>query len=234
MTTVLLHPIGLDRATWAAVPTAAARAVDLPGHGEEPWCDPHDLGEVADAILAGLPPSEPLDLVGVSLGGMVALHAALRHRDRVRSLVVACAPAAAPTEVMLRRAAETESVGMAGTLESTLARWFSSAALTERLTYVEKTRRRLLGDDAVVVASYWRLIAEHDVSDRLSEILVPTTVIAGTADVSVPPAAARALAEGVPDAQYVELAGAHMIHLEAPQAFSDALDRHLARVNART
>ncbi|WP_345751037.1 alpha/beta fold hydrolase [Microbacterium rhizophilus] len=230
MTTVLLHPIALDRATWRDVPIPGALALDLPGHGDAPWDDPRDLDEVADRVVARAPEGERIDVVGVSLGGMVALHTALRHPDRVRSLVVACAPAATPVEVMRERADATEREGMAGMLASMRERWFSPGVLEARPAYVGEVERRLLADDPRIVAGGWRLIAGHDVADRLAEIRIPVTVVAGSGDTSVPPAAARALAAGLPDAAYVELEGAHMIHLEQPAAFAAAVARHLARV----
>ncbi|NYE18960.1 alpha/beta fold hydrolase [Microbacterium immunditiarum] len=227
MTALLLHPIGLDRTTWDHVPIEDALAVDLPGHGNAPWDGMRGLGQVADIVLDMVPATaEPLDLVGVSLGGMVALHAALRHPGWVRSIVVACALAAAPTEVMLERATKTELVGMHGMTSSMISRWFTPDAIETRPRLIASTERRLLADDPTVIAHYWRLISTHDVRAQLRRISVPTTVIAGRADVSGPPAAARELSARMPQARFVELPGAHMLHLEEPRAFADAVPRH--------
>lgn len=60
--------------------------LDLPGHGihHELRCS---LDEIAD-LIAEVLPDVPVDLGGYSFGGRVALHVALRHRARVRRLVV--------------------------------------------------------------------------------------------------------------------------------------------------
>lgn len=227
MTALLLHPIGLDRTTWDHVPIEDALAVDLPGHGDAPWDGAQSLDEVADVVLDAVSAaSEPPDLVGLSLGGMVALHVALRHPDRIRSIVVACALAATPTEVMLERATRTELVGMHGMTPSMISRWFTPDTIETRSELIASTERRLLADDPGIVAHYWRLISAHDVRARLHRISMPTTVIAGLADVSVPPAAARELSAGIPHARFVELPGAHMLHLEEPRAFAEAIGRH--------
>ncbi len=232
MTTLLLHPIGLDRTTWDDIPIAGAVAIDRPGHGGVPFGQVDSLADVADAIIASLIDMDgPIDAVGVSLGGMTALQLALRHPDRVRSIVVACAPAATPSEVMLQRSEDVVRLGMAGVKDATLERWFSPEVLAAGGDEVRAVERRLLADDSAIVAAYWRFIAAHDVRDRLAEIGMPVTVVAGTRDVSVPSVAARELAAGIPGARYVELSGAHMLHLEAPAAFTREVEEHLALID---
>jgi 2-succinyl-6-hydroxy-2,4-cyclohexadiene-1-carboxylate synthase len=60
--------------------------VDLPGHGENAAISA-SLDETAD-LLAAVLPSEPFILGGYSLGGRVALHFALRHRERLAALAL--------------------------------------------------------------------------------------------------------------------------------------------------
>lgn len=227
MTALLLHPIGLDRRTWDRVPIDDALAIDLPGHGDVALGSIDSLEAVADAVAHRLPRGEAVDVVGISLGGMTALHLVLRHPDRVRSLVVACAPAATPTEVMRQRADDTERLGMEGMIEGMMERWFTPVALADRAAFVVETERCLLADEPAEVAAVWRLIADHDVVGSLQDIRVPVTVIAGSFDLSVPPSAARSLAQGIPDARYVELEGPHMLHLEQAGLFGAAVREHL-------
>ena len=67
-------------------------------------------------------------------------------------------------------------------------------------------------------------VAGFDVRDRLAEIGVPVLAIAGSADVTTPPATVRELADGVRDGRYVELEG--VAHL-APAASPDVVARLL-------
>jgi pimeloyl-ACP methyl ester carboxylesterase len=90
-----LHSSGSSASQWRALVAAGQDgyrffAVDLYGHGRSPHFAGADysLAAEADAVLARLPASEPVHLVGHSYGGAVALHIAVAHPDRVASLTV--------------------------------------------------------------------------------------------------------------------------------------------------
>lgn len=223
---LLLHPIGLDAACWQFMKLGDAEAIDFPGHGDEPPIDEVTLPAVADHVAGGI--DAPVHLVGLSLGGMVALHLALRHPDKVASLVVACSTAATDPGMMTRRAEETAR-GMETVLDTTMERWFTPPALGDGThPGVEYARKRLLTDDAQVVSSYWRAMADHDVSASLGNISVPTTLIAGAADASTPVGRLRDIAAAVPRSRFEEISGPHMLQLECPEELSAALERHVA------
>jgi len=87
MTLVLLHGLGANREVWRGVLDLAPDAVapDLPGHGAAPRLMTYTFEAYADALLAGLPEG-PIDLLGHSMGGMIALVIAARRPD-VRQVV---------------------------------------------------------------------------------------------------------------------------------------------------
>lgn len=91
---VLLHGWAMHGGVFAPLTEALARhatvhVVDLPGHGHSRGSRlPLDPATCARAIAEATPPATWL---GWSLGGLVALTAALQHPDKVRSLVMTCA-----------------------------------------------------------------------------------------------------------------------------------------------
>jgi 3-oxoadipate enol-lactonase len=233
---VLLPPIGLDEHCWdwLDLPVPAIRHV-YPGFGGRPRDGrPGDLDAWADEVAA-LGDGEPLDLAGVSMGSMVAQHVAVRHPDRVRSLLLACTGGSADPGSALARAGAAEEEGMAAVLDATLRRWFSPEALAARPAHpgVAYATATLLALDPRSWADGWRAIAGHDVLAKLGAVTAPVTCVAGRDDLSAPVERVRALAEAIPGARLEILDGPHMIHLENPAAFSAALAAHLERRGPR-
>lgn len=176
----------------------------------------------------------PIDVAGCSLGAMVAMHLAIRHPGRVRSLFAACTGPSADPEVMEQRAADAEALGMQGVLQVTLERWFTAAALAQRPEHpgVTYARERLLALDPHAFADGWRAIGGHDARSRLSHVTATTTVVAGTDDAAASVERVKGVSDRVPGARLVILPGPHMMLLEQPVAFGDALADHLERVAA--
>lgn len=93
----LVHGLGGTIANWRLIAPALARSrrvvvPDLPGHGgSAPLPAAPNVDAFADAVLAVLEAEEalPATFVGHSLGGLVALRAAVRRPDAVRGVVLA-------------------------------------------------------------------------------------------------------------------------------------------------
>ncbi|CAI8160782.1 pimeloyl-ACP methyl ester esterase BioH [Pseudidiomarina mangrovi] len=95
---VVLHGWGLNASIWQAVaaPLQAHRrlhCIDLPGYGESPWPSavPISFDQLVELTAAALPAR--CQLLGWSLGGLVATAIALRYPERVSQLItVASSP----------------------------------------------------------------------------------------------------------------------------------------------
>lgn len=241
---VFLHGLGGTGTAWAEQLDGLSSnrrcvAWDMPGYGDSDPIDAPDVmtfERVADRLVDLLDELavERADLVGLSLGGMHALHTALRHPGRVGRLVL--------TNTSPR-------FGLNGT---TAADWTASrlAVLDDGTTLRELAPVVLDGLVAsplpsgrrdALIESFARIpergfraavacLPTHDVLGRLHAITNPTLVIAGELDTETPPSYSRALADGIPGARLEVLAGVgHLAPSEDPDMFNrlvaDFIDR---------
>jgi 3-oxoadipate enol-lactonase len=239
VTVVFMAPIGSDAGSWERVAAASAPDAvrhEFPGFGRPRAQTQPTMASLADEVAAA-GYADPLHLIGISMGGMVGQHVALRHPGRVASLMVACTGAAVDPEVMAARAAAAEQGGMGAVIDSTLERWFTPATLAQEPQHpgVAYARRTLLALDPHAFADGWRAIASHDARARLPELALPVTALAGSADRASPPRRSEEIAENVQNGRLVLAEGApHMIHLECPEQFSALVAEHLAWAEATT
>jgi 3-oxoadipate enol-lactonase len=231
MTLLFLHPIGLDGESWRLLDDGlldGAIRYTMLWHGTRPRpADPPTIASFAADVAAGT--SGQLDVIGLSLGGAVAQELALRHPERVRSLLLACSSSGgAPPSALLERASAAERDGMAGVAEGHLQRWFTPGELADRASAgVRYARERLLADEPGSFAASWRALAAHDTTARLHRIEVPTTVLHATEDSSGSAAARRELADRIPHSRFATVPGPHMAQLETPLTVGSAIRDHL-------
>lgn len=223
-----LHPIGLDArcARWVSQPWG--HTPDLLGHGGRPWPQAGaSLDDLADDVAAHAP--ERMHVVGALLGGAVGLHLALQHPQRVVSLMIV----ATSTHTDAARLAALAGQISAGDrlVEPTLVRWFSAAKLAVRPVSagVDYARRCLSAIPLTSLAGCWAALAAHDVRDRVAELRIPVTVVAGSADIVHTADQTRADAGAFPDGRFEIIESTHMVPLDNPSALAAAVDRHLAR-----
>jgi pimeloyl-ACP methyl ester carboxylesterase len=102
---VLLHALGEDATNWDGVVTAFARhrrvyALVLRGHGPSDWPGDYSLEHMRDDVLGFLDALalDRVDLIGHSMGGVVAYLLAEDHPERVGRLVLEDVPAPFPRE----------------------------------------------------------------------------------------------------------------------------------------
>lgn len=233
---VLLHGFTHTGASWDSVIAALgeryrALAPDIRGHGSASDTQPVTL-EAVIADVAALEP-EPFALVGYSMGGRIAVHAALALRDRVRELVlIGASPGIAdPRERAARRHADERLAQEIerSTIEEFARQWaatpvlagqsrgVAAAALADRLrSTTPGLARALRGLGTGALPPVW---------DRLGELGVPLTLIVGERDQKFR-GIAEEMAAAMSGAEIVVVPGAgHAVHLEVPDAVAEIIAR---------
>jgi 3-oxoadipate enol-lactonase len=171
-----------------------------------------------------------VNLVGLSLGGMVAQMLAVNHTSSVSSLTLCdtiCEIGPPQAQVLEERARAVEEGGMSAIVKPTLERWFSRSFFASHPDVVSEVEKLLLAADPMVNAQTWRAIAKLNVVSRLPKLHLPALVMNGSLDTSIPPGAGERLANLL-GARLVELPGcAHMAPVEAPEKFMELLESFL-------
>jgi pimeloyl-[acyl-carrier protein] methyl ester esterase len=238
---VLLHGWGLHSGIWTPLGTSLAKdfrvtTIDLPGHGRSPAsARPFGLEEVA-AWVAALAPAGAAWL-GWSLGGQIALAAALAGADIHRLALIATTPRFV--------SGPDWPCGMS---PSVLAGFASSLAADHRKTVRDFLALQLRGDrraasllaemrqvlaerpepDAPALAAALDILAATDLRDRLAAVRQPALVVSGERDRLTPAEAGRRLAAGLPGGRFIALQGAaHAPFLSHPDEVRVALTRFL-------
>jgi pimeloyl-ACP methyl ester carboxylesterase len=241
-TLVLLHPFPMDASFWGPMwrelnADVKLLAPEFPGFGQAPAVEGPSVsgfaGEVAELIRAES--GDPSAVVGLSLGGYIALALALEHPDAVGALVLANTRAEADDATGRRareQAIDTIRIdGLDAYLAGTLPRLLGPSASADAWDRAQAIASGQ-GPESVCLA----LEALRDRPDRrgdLGGIRVPTIVVAGADDQVTTLESAQTLVDGIPDAalEVIPAAG-HLSALERPAAFAAVVRRALASLPA--
>ena len=208
-----------------------SHAWDQPGYGHSQIVEPYDL-ELISAALARLIESlssEPVVLIGHSMGGLIAQEAYVRHPRLIKALALCfTSPAFAGGSSEFTRqfiAARVAPLDQGKTMAQIAAQLIptmgSNSKLAEQImaSVPPQTYRKAV-----------HLLTTFDRRKELVNIKVPTLLIAGSDDKTAPPAVMERMAQKIPGAEYVLLEGcAHLGPMDRPEAFNAALLAFLKR-----
>ncbi|MDR2195824.1 MAG: pimeloyl-ACP methyl ester esterase BioH [Gallionellaceae bacterium] len=229
---VLIHGWGMHSGMWDIILPALKRqghvhCVDLPGHGKNISAR-FTLDSIVNTLAETF--TEPINVCGWSLGGEIALHWAQRFPQQIRKLIlVASTPCFAeradwscgmPQATLQQFAADLER-DHAGTLRRFLALQVRGSDNERALLSDLRAQLDRRGEpDVQALRDGLTILRDTDLRAELPLIQQPVLLIAGARDRLTPPEASRYMAEKLPDARLIEIAGAaHAPFLSHPKEF---------------
>lgn len=245
---VFVHGFPFRASMWEPqIPVAveAGRRVvvpDLPGFGSS--AVPADRSEYsidryADlvAALVGELDLGPVVLVGLSMGGYIALAVARRHPEMLAGLVLAdTRPDPDTPEGRQTRSDHQALVEERGDVTPLV-----DGLLTRILAEAGPRQAEVgaaLGDmmrstpPAGWIGALEAMKQRRDQTDLLPQIAVPTLVVVGESDALAPIAVAEAMAKAIPGARFEVVPDAgHVSNLENPEAFNRAFAEFLSTLS---
>jgi pimeloyl-[acyl-carrier protein] methyl ester esterase len=182
--------------------------------------------------------TEPVNVCGWSLGGLVALRWAARAPQKIQRLIlVTSTPCFAEREdwlfgmeraVLEKFAAELEQ-NHAAILRRFIALQLRGSERERELLALLRVRLFSRGEpEMAALRAGLKILRDADLRGELQNITQPTLVIAGERDKLTPPEASYYLAQAMPSARMVEVAGAaHAPFLSHPELFVEQVKTFL-------
>ncbi|MFN0299626.1 MAG: alpha/beta fold hydrolase [Burkholderiales bacterium] len=230
---IFVHGLSSDHTIWAKQVLAFAQdrpviTVDVRGHGRSDKPE-GNVYEITDhtADLLGLVHHlgySKVHIVGVSMGGMIAQQMALREPERLQSISLVCSSCEPPREGATLEW-RLEMFDKSPTLEGYYAPVFQRALAA----HVAQEHRDYLYQLAIhnpralqragMIATF-----SYRARDAMGAIRVPTLVVGGAHDGSIPPRLSEELAAAIPNAKLMILPDSgHCPYVEAPESLNRAL-----------
>lgn len=239
-----IHGFPHDHTLWQAQQSglsdvARVIAPDLRGFGASPLAEgtttmrthATDLKNLLNGLKAA-----PAVVMGLSMGGYVALAFAALFPEAVRGLILCNTRAAADTaearQARLDRARRVEVDGVWPVVGDMLEGMTSPLSRQADPTLNGRIEAMMRRQPAAGVAAALRGMAERpDRTGGLGGLRAPTLVITGSLDTLIPPAESAAMAAAMPSARLVTIPGAgHLTCLENPTTFNAAVREFLTRL----
>lgn len=226
-----VHGTGCNGRVWADHMAAIADAhtpvaVDLPGHGRSTGRGFRGLADYAHVVmeLGRALGWERFVVAGHSLGGGVALTAALYHSERLKGILLVDTGARLRVNPELLRMARAAADGEPA--RPTDRSWGFAASTPQ--TVVDTLDALTAGIDPRVTLADWIADDMFDVMTRVRDIRVPALAVCGAEDKLTPVKYHRYLEEQIPGCRLAVVeGGGHWAFREQPAAFDAIVRRFL-------
>lgn len=231
------HSLAADLGLWAEqVPALLAAGfrvlrLDLRGHGgSRSAAGPYTMDALADDLVAVADATgiDRFHFVGLSIGGAIGQSLALRHAQRIRSLMLCDTQSESFADAATHWGRRIESLERAGSVEAiaddTMGRWLTQEFRRNNPLRWSQIRSTVAGCTVEGYIGCAKALADFNYTDRLHTVRVPVLVACGSEDPRATPEESRRIAALFPDGRYQEFTGArHVPNVEQPEAFNRVL-----------
>jgi 3-oxoadipate enol-lactonase len=239
---VFINSLGSDLRIWDDVVSLIqplSLRYDKRGHGlSDAPTGPYSIQDHANDLLGLLEhlKLERVVIVGISVGGQIALEFASRFPERVIAAVFCDTGMKIGTaELWNARIEAVHDHGLEHISDAVIQRWFGADFRREQAALVRGYQNMLERQPAVGYIATCAALCEsdlHDAAQAVRDARVKTLVVCGKDDQSTPVALSQKLAQTLETKlELIENAG-HLPCVEQPTAFAKLLNAFLEEVNA--
>jgi 3-oxoadipate enol-lactonase len=238
---VFINSLGTDLRVWDAVVKEIGHRYrvirfDKRGHGLSTNLD-NDISIPSLTNDLKLLTSElgikKVSLVGLSIGGLIALEFLKTNIKLVKGLVLSdTASKIGNKEMWSERVRKIKSGGIASIADNILARWFSNEFLRYKAAELQLWRSMLTRTSVSGYIGCCEAIANCDLTEIARSVNIPTLVIVGEEDGSTPVNLVKETANLIKGSEFHVIKGAgHLPCVEKPKVFSDKLVKFLGSIS---
>lgn len=240
---LFVHGFPHDRTLWSPqlqglATRARCIACDLRGFGESTCAPPYSMSRYADDLVALLDRLrlERAVIVGLSMGGYVALALWRQAPQRVRGLVLANTRAGADSDAAREKRRQMLAIarneGSSGVAVAMLPGMLGKTTREKNPEVMDAVHRMLTAAPVEgVIGGLEAMMERPDSTATLSTVTVPTLIVHGDEDALIPVEEARAMHAAIRGSMLEVIAGAgHLSNLERPAAFNHLVSEFLGRL----
>jgi 3-oxoadipate enol-lactonase len=242
---LLLHSLGADHRMWEGQLRNFARRyrvieVDFPGHGDS--ADPQvplTTSLLAEEVIAVLDAcdAKQADVIGCSLGGMVALTLLKEFPSRVVRVAAANCRLGTPPDAAVQWRQHAQLAlreGMEPIADAALQRWFSRAFQALCPEVVARAREMILATRPLGYAECARAMSRATEFRLGRSAAARALLVAGCEDSDVPARDMKAMAGKLAGSRLHGISGAgHLSPLQCPAEFNAAVNAFFVQAEAR-
>ncbi len=211
---LFIHPLGADNSVFDEIISELKNdyncyAIDIRGHGKSPISnDKFSINQMAKDISYTLNFSEPVHVMGVSIGGMIAMSLAIHNLLPINKLILSdTGHVIGNKEIWQDRIKLVQEGGVVKVVDMALERWFPKRFRENFPEKIELCRSLQLQTHKDGYIGACRAIQSADFTNDLQKISNETIVLNGSDDISTPPSLGKELSSLIQNAKFIELEG---------------------------
>jgi 3-oxoadipate enol-lactonase len=240
---IFIHGFPFNKSMWEVQMTALSDsyrciAYDVRGHGDSGKGEiEFSVSQFADDLLAFMDALkiEKAIVVGLSMGGYIALNAIKKNPEKIAGLVLCDTQCAADTDEGRDKRKKTiafiKKNGLGIYSEESLKNLFAPASFQAKKEEVQFIHQAILTTHAETICLTLQALANRkETCSSLADIKVPVCIVVGSEDKITPPSSALKMNELINNSELIVIEGAgHLSNLENPEQFNEHLKSFLSK-----
>ncbi|MBN2160219.1 MAG: alpha/beta fold hydrolase [Spirochaetes bacterium] len=185
-------------------------------------------------LLDSLGITEPINLCGLSMGGMISQNFTLAHPERVKSLMLLSTTSKVDATPLIDGIRLMEGMEEERRVRSVFVVYYSKEfrnRVKKDTVLFNRLRDDVLVDETLVkdyINQASAVTETHNTTASLGKIKVPVLIMAGTADLIIHPDHSRSMRAEIPNARLEIIEGAgHVISIESHEKVNATIDEFL-------